>query len=304
MVDRASTFANPELLTSLRDRCIPVALDQAYQRRQQDAEGEFYRRIAGQGPRSDFRSTTQGFYLATAAGELLLYNNNRDPEKVARLVGEALQRFDDRAPVREAASPLDNTEPDARWHPTPPEGGLVLRVHSKVLGGYPPTTDERRRILQTALGRDNLWLTATEHRELVDGGLPRSSLLRIACFHLVDDTRGEPPMWRPEQIQVLDVSRDGDRISGTVRLRTQDGQRDYVASIFGFVGVDRDRVTRLDLVADGLFRGEGPFTPGAPRGWFPLAVAFTLADGSDVADAIPPQGSRGWVDGYLQPGTR
>jgi hypothetical protein len=31
-----------------------------------------------------------------------------------------------------------------------------------------------------------------------------------------------------------------------------------------------------------------------------LAIAFTLADGSDVADGVPPQGSRGWVQGYIK----
>ena len=40
-------------------------------------------------------------------------------------------------------------------------------------------------------------------------------------------------------------------------------------------------------------------TRNAPKGRFPFAVAFTLADGSDVADKIPPQGSRGWLEGYL-----
>ena len=64
----------------LREDFVPVAIDQAYERRQKDNEGEFYRRIAGQGPRKDFDNTTQGFYVATAAGDLLLYNNNRDPD--------------------------------------------------------------------------------------------------------------------------------------------------------------------------------------------------------------------------------
>lgn len=45
----------------------------------------------------------------------------------------------------------------------------------------------------------------------------------------------------------------------------------------------------------GDFLGEGPYTSGAPEGKFPLAISFTLADGSDLADRIPPQESRGWV---------
>ena len=91
MLDRESTFADAELVRMLRADFVPVAIDQACQRRQQDAEGEFYRRFSGQSPRHDFSQTTQGFYVATAAGELLLYNNNRDPAKVRRLVAEALE---------------------------------------------------------------------------------------------------------------------------------------------------------------------------------------------------------------------
>ena len=66
MLDRASTFADEEIVALLKTRFVPVAIDQAYQRRQQDAEGEFYRRIAGQGPRNDFRNTTQGMPIDPA----------------------------------------------------------------------------------------------------------------------------------------------------------------------------------------------------------------------------------------------
>lgn len=92
MLDRESTFAQPEIVELLKTKFIPVALDQAYQRRQQDREGEFYRQIAGQGPRNDFNGTTQGFYVATPDGQLLLYNNNRDPDKLARLLAGTLRR--------------------------------------------------------------------------------------------------------------------------------------------------------------------------------------------------------------------
>lgn len=54
------------------------------------------------------------------------------------------------------------------------------------------------------------------------------------------------------------------------------------------------------MVASGKFRGHGRYTKNPPAGFFPLAISFTLADGSDVADAIPPQGSRGWLESYLQ----
>ena len=60
----------------LQEEFIPVALDQWYERRQQDAKGEFYRKIAAQGPRNDFEQTTQGHYVCDATGKLFGFNGN------------------------------------------------------------------------------------------------------------------------------------------------------------------------------------------------------------------------------------
>ena len=79
-----------------------------------------------------------------------------------------------------------------------------------------------------------------------------------------------------------------------------DGARSYEAQLLGFVEAEHGEVTRFDLVALGDYEGEGRYTRGAPKGKFPFAVSFTLADGDDVADAVPPQGSRGWLKGYLR----
>lgn len=300
MLDRESTFAHPEIVSLLKSRFVPLAIDQAYQRRQQDTEGEFYRRIAGQYPRNNFRETTQGFYIATAAGELLLYNNNRDPEKVARLMKEKLAELASRADGGAAIAEIKADKVDPRYNLSPPEGGLVVRVRAKVVGGYEPTEDPWQSIFQGALSRDNLWISKSEHEALARGSVPASLTERITRFHLVDNTRGEPPMWKPEEIRRQDVAlRDG-RLTGAVRLQTGRGDRGFDADVFGYVETRDGAVVRFDVVVLGEFWGEGPFTGGAPKGRFPLAIAFTLADGSDVADGIPPQASRGWLQGYLK----
>ena len=300
MLDRASTFADPEIVGLLKTRFVPVAIDQAYQRRQQDTEGEFYRKIAGQGPRSNFQSTTQGFYVATASGDLLLYNNNRDPAKVRRLMQQTLTEFASRAKLPANAAEIQAVKLDPRYNVRPPEGGLVLRVRAKVLDGYEPTADRWQRIFQTALSRDNLWISASEHKALVRGELPTSLQQRIARFHLVDNTRGEPPMWKQAEIRKLDITMENGQLSGVAHLATGRGDRGYEAELRGLVEVKDGAVVRFDMVALGQFWGEGPFTRGAPAGKFPLGISFTLADDSDVADRIPPQGSRGWLQGYLQ----
>ena len=115
----------------LQTRFVPVAIDQAYQRRQQDTEGDFYRKIAGQGPRNNFQGTTQGFYIATADGELLLYNNNRDPNKVRRLMREKLTEFQQRRAARSDIAAITPEKKDPRYNVSPPSGGLVVRVRAK-----------------------------------------------------------------------------------------------------------------------------------------------------------------------------
>jgi len=107
-------------------------------------------------------------------------------------------------------------------------------------------------------------------------------------------------MWLAEEIRESEIEfRDG-RLSGRLRMESEAGDREYRVELLGFVESDGEKVTRFDLVAKGSFRGEGTFTRKAPPGEFPLAVSFRLADGTDLADAIPPQGSRGWIDGYLR----
>jgi len=190
--------------------------------------------------------------------------------------------------------------PDPRYNPTPPKDGLIVRVRAKVLDGYGPPANKWQAIFQTALSRDNLWISKSEHEALVHGELPLSLQQRIARFHLVDNTRGEPPMWKANEIRQLNMKLQDGKLTGTVHLKTDSGKRGYEAQLLGFVETKNGQVSRFDVVALGEFWGSGPFTGGAPKGRFPLAVSFSLADGSAVADQIPPQASRGWVQGYIR----
>lgn len=295
MLDRASTFADPQIVSLLKNKFVPVAIDQWYQRRQKDAEGEFYRRIAGQGPRNNFNATTQGLYIATADGKLLAFNNNRGPERIKRLLEQSLKGFQP-AP----APALKKGAADPRFDRTPPPGGLIVRVTAKVLGGYEETDDAWQRIFQSALSRDNLWIRKDEHEALVRGVLLDSLKRRIARFHLIDSTRGEPPMWEAAEIRKLELQLANGKLTGAVQLETKSGDRGYHADLAGVIKVENGRVVRLDMVAKGMHWGEGPVTRGAPKGKFPLAVAFTLARGDDEADRAPPQGSKGWLPDYIR----
>ena len=296
MIDRESTFADPAIVTLIKTKTIPVAIDQWNQRRQKDSEGEFYRKIASQGPRHDFKhGTTQGLYMAAPDGTFLGYTNNRGPDRVMSFLKAALEKY----------RPTDTQQlrvvtEDRKYTLRPPEGGLVVRVQAKVLGGYDEPESRFEQIFQTAVSRDNLWITKAEHEALAAGKFPERLAARIARSHLVDNTRGEPPAWEEQEIVTQQFAIDGDRITGHVELKTASGDRSYSADLLGHLTVTDGKVTTFNMVAKGLFFGEGTYTGGAPKGKFPLAISFTLADGRDIADTVPPQGSRGWLDGYLR----
>ena len=64
-------FADPEIVRMAREDFVPVAADDWYERRRNDAEGDFFRRVADQGPRKgEGGSTRQGIYCLTADGKL------------------------------------------------------------------------------------------------------------------------------------------------------------------------------------------------------------------------------------------
>ena len=58
-------------------------------------------------------------------------------------------------------------------------------------------------------------------------------------------------------------------------------------------------MTRFDIVAKGQFWGEGAHTPNAPKGKFPLAIAFSLADPKDNLYPLVPDAVRCYAD-YLR----
>ena len=296
MIDRESTFADPAVVEFLKKQAVPVAIDQWNQRRQKDSEGEFYRKIASQGPRHDFENgTTQGLYMAAPDGTFLGYTNNRDPERILQMLTSALARYQPTDTKQLVAEKIDK-----RFNLQPPEGGLIVRVCAKVMGGYDEPETRFQQIFQTSLSRDNLWITKEEHKALAAGEFPDRLALRIAQFHLVDNTRGEPLFWEKPEVASTRFAFDGDQIMGQVELKSASGDRTYSARLRGQLTLTDGKITQLKMVAHGLFSGEGPYTGGAPKGPFPLAISFTLADGTDFADAVPPQAARGWVDGYFQ----
>jgi hypothetical protein len=308
VLDRASSFARPEVIAMLRDDFVPVALDVWYEERRQDEVGEFYRRIVAARPGMEPGRTTQGFYIVGPGGGLVRGWNNRDPDKLIRFLREA-RTANGRPTPAGAAEPVPNDEPaplDRRFARRPPDGGAVVEVFARITEADWPEAERGwiDEAMRGATARDHLWLTADEIQALAADELPPTLARRIARFHLIDNTRGEPPMWRDKELRdcELELQRDAGGLlvlGGRVRLASADGERSCEALVRAEIEVEGGALTRFDLVARCAYRGEGTYTRGAPPGTFTLVVAARLAASGPAAGAVPPQGARD-LDDYLR----
>jgi hypothetical protein len=293
VIDRVSILSDPEIVNLLKTRFVPVAVDQHDHRQRKDAEGDFFAKVVRQAGRGT-DGYAQGFYLFTPQGKLLEFANTLSVDQVKRMLASALKKFD---PAGEAPKFEDGPK-DTRFAYELPKGGLILYVTSKVLGGYDPS-DRTDPIRRAALGRDHLWLRKDEAEALVKGELPGSVTTRLVRFHLIDNTRGEPPRWRPAEVRQAQLALRRGHLEGSVHLETKAGDRGYRGHLLGLVEAIDNKVVRFDAVAKGLFWGEGAYTSGAPKGRFPFAVGFTLAGGKAEVLEVPPGGARGNLKGYL-----
>ncbi len=308
---------------------IAVACDDWYQRRRQDAEGEFFRKVADQGPRKgQGGSTRQGIYCLTADGRLLIYKNaGQDADVMRDVLRQGLAEWRKLPAERRQAGAVkigELSKTDPGYVRTPPKDGLVLRVFSRLLerdkdgafrdadcGGKPGD----------APAVDHMWITKEEIRSLAAAinargsaekqgsarsfDMPAAITERLLRFHLLDNTRGEPPMWsrehiRKSKIALTVVEGEGTktnlRLEGSALLATSadaaKADRGYDVRLSGEIRLEAGRITRFEVVAVGDHWGEGTYTRGARPGRAPLGIALELADGRHPGDSVPPQAAR------------
>ena len=318
---RESTFADAKIIQLINDNFIAVAADDWYQRRREDDEGVFFRKVADQGPRKGAGgSTRQGIYAFTASGKLLGYRNNQDADVMRSFVRDTLKQWD-KLPAAERAKGAievgDATKIDANYARTPPKGGLILNVYTRILD----RTDDffchgacKFPGGQRA-AHDRLWLTADELQALMpkdakpgqEIAISAAVTYRLARFHLIDNTRGEPPMWTKQQmrsatlkltVESASTSEVRLKLTGAILLSTdadvKTAQRGYDVSLIGDIRYDpaTRKLTRFDAIAVGDHWGAGPYTGGARPGRAPLGVALELANPERAADLVAPQAAR------------
>lgn len=318
---RESTFADARIIDLIKTRFVPVAADDWYQRRRDDDEGIFFRKVADQGPRKGVGgSTRQGIYAFTAAGKLLGYRNHPDADVMHGFMRDALKAWDklpaeDRAKGAVAVGEVKKV--DAAYARTPPKGGLIVNVFTRIL----ERTDDFychgtcKFPGGDKAAHDRLWLTADELQALMpkdakvgqEVSIPPSVAYRLARFHLVDNTRGEPPMWSKQQVRSLTLKLVAEaintdevrmKLTGAVLLSSdadvKASHRGYDVSLIGEIRYDpvARKMTRFNAVVLGDHWGSGPFTGGARPGRAPLGIALELADPARAADLVPPQAAR------------
>jgi hypothetical protein len=323
-----SAFSDPEIIRMAQEDYVPVVGDDWYQRRRDDPEGKFFRQVADQGPRKgEGGATRQGIYCLTASGKLLAFGNNSDPTVMREMIRKGLNEWS-RLPEeqrRPGAVQLEKRPTsDSRYSRSAPEGGLILNVYTRILD-HDGKGEVCKGTCQTTGGdraaRDHMWLTRSEWESLIPANpikgnsfpLPKSIADRLARFHLVDNTRGEPPSWELEEVRKrkLDVIIENVtdvnvllRLEGKVLLATKadlnSAERGFDARLLGYLRFNRrqQKFDRFDMLVIGEHWGQGHFTEGARPGRSPLGIVFELAQGDAPGDQVPPQGARD-IDQYF-----
>lgn len=308
---------------------VPVAGDDWYQRRRADTEGEFFRRVSDQtgGRGRDDGGTRQSIYCLTASGRLLVARNHQGPDEVREQLEEALRAFsrlpdDERRPG--AVHVPDLVKVDPRYARTPPRGGLVLNVWTRILDhdrGGKLCRGSCRFPGGESAARDHAWLTRADVQALMPDKprvgdqvpMPGAVTQRLLRYHFVDNTRGEPPFWDKGEIhkarlawtvEAVDDEVTRLRLEGEVLLANAKdagrADRGFDAKVIGHLRYDRKKkeIYRLQIAAVGEHWGRGPFTGGDRPGRMPLGVVLELAKGDGPWDRVPPQAARDYDD-YL-----
>ncbi len=154
-------------------------------------------------------------YCLTASGKLLAYKNSQEADSVREMLEKGLTEWN-RLPDSErragAVKVPDLGKIDRQYTRTPPAGGLVLNVFTRIL--------ERKRDGKYVCGscafpggelpgRDHLWLKRSEWQSLIPAtakkgerfDMPAAVADRLLRYHLVDNTRGEPPCWASKDVR-------------------------------------------------------------------------------------------------------
>jgi hypothetical protein len=286
-LDRRFTFANPQVIKTLQTQFITaVGNTHELQNQHFDSSKWFMGMVAGVNPRG-VSGTAQGFYVAAADGKGYGFNNNRDPQRVLDFMNRGLTKFQQDPP-----SKVDISENAVKSQFTrgPAPETSVLQVYSRIKP-LPKSCDE----LNGGIGRDFLWVYPDEVKSIrATGQIPSDLVQRLVRFHLVDNVRGEPTMWKVSEVKKagFTLSRLGENryaLHGVFAMSTGDNARGLEGTVDGELTLSskEDRVAGFKAFAQTKAWGAGPYTPSPPPGKFDLVFAVVPAVASYAKDTPP-----------------
>lgn len=241
--------------------------------------------------KSLYRSSSVAYVISPGGVKLSGKTNVWTPTEMKKVLEEGLANYK----PEDEAEVLKTLGPREEWGPTlrPPEGGLVIYATWKLLdpNARPQNSDARfTEVWNRMVGVDRVWIRKDEAALLAKGELPERVKMRLATFHPVLGN-----------LQRVDLMLHEGRLSGSVRYGSKSGDQGYEAEVLGFVEAKAGKVVRFDVVARGLWWGDGVEGDGTSAGLttlpkgkkFPVVVAFTLADPSDGVGRVVPHAALG-----------
>lgn len=277
MIARRSVWTDTGV-RELLQQFVLVADEVGRLQRGDDAECRTFRGFCEDGHyggRSAPTGTRQGIYAITPAGRFLASCNSNRPERVVRMLREALAAW--QAVPAEARTLAPELAQDLaalrRFDDRRPDDGLVLAEYLRDLERPTGPADWR----SASWNEDQVWFTRAEAAALVPHppevgariDVPQRLVERLATLHLVDSVRGQTPPLPAAAVETAALTSEVVGIDrGHVVLRLRGGTRVVERGEWA----DRDGAKRAQErgVATGL-RGRARWDPAAGR-----FVAFEL----------------------------
>lgn len=258
----------------------------------------------------------QGLYIFAADGTPYLWMNDNNPREVGKFLSRGLNSFQ----VHPPSARFERIVSD-KWN-QPDSSTSIIRVFSRIR----PTRADWP-VLNFGVGRDHMWILKEELEEIVRNSstgtrvpLPRNLTERLCRYHLVDNVRGEPDMWREPEIkernfmvhriwcssneQSFSKASEPDvsvyAIDGSYWLETEDRKRCVKGTLNGVIAIDYRlmKIEKFRAFGQATAWGQSRFTPDPPPGKFQLVFGFKDVD-DVLSKSVPPQGIA-WGD-YLHP---
>lgn len=241
----------------------------------------------------------QGMYIVSPDGTSFGFTNDAYPDDIQKFINNCLEGVRTHKAKKVTITPEEQA---AGFAVNPPKDAVMVGVYARI-----KPLPEHVWGLNKGIGRDWLWIYPEDMKALatasigVNGvvAMPKDLMYRIARFHLLDDVRGTPDLWKSGHVRSLNWSAKAvDEPNGArhiqltmdYKMRTDSGGRGYEGKLEAKIEVDRNarKVTQFRGYALGQAWGEGTYTPFPPPGKYKLHVAFQET-AEPISRIVPPE---------------